>query len=333
MTQWWGRRSTGARIGTVLLVLLVGGNLVVSALGEALWRVPGGPRSSSLATGADGLRAFADLLRVDGRTVERRREAVRDDPAPPAGATLVLAEPDVVLSEDLDAAERFVTGGGRLLVIGAGGLPYVRRLVRSDIGWVDQDGGRWAAGSLRRTVRDGSGRVVALAEPSLLQNGRLAEGGNAALGLELVGASRLVVFGEHDRLAGGGVLPDRWVRALVAALVAVLVFLWSAGVRFGPPELPGRELPPPRRHFVDALAVSVERASAPAEVLRPLQRRARARLAHRLGLDAAASREQVEAAARRAGLDPDLDALFLPPESRADVVRLGRAAAHQEGTS
>ena len=333
MTRWWRSRPTGTRIALVIVALVVGANLLLGAVGEVLWRVPGGPRSSSVATGADGLRAFADLLRVDGRAVERRRDAVRDGERPPPGSTLVIAEPEVVLPEDLAAAAGFVDAGGRLLVIGKGALPYVRRLVDPGTGWVPTDGGRWAGPTLRPVVHDGSGRVAALADPSVLQNGGLTENGHAALGLDLVGPSRRVVFAEHDRLEAGSVFPAHWIRALVVAVAAVLLFLWSAGVRFGPPELPGRELPPPRRRFVDALAVSVDRAGSPATVLRPLQQRARGRLARRLGLDADAGREQLDAAARRAGIDvPDLDALFLPPVTRADVVRVGRAAAHQEGT-
>jgi hypothetical protein len=182
----------------------------------------------------------------------------------------------------------------------------------------------------------GEGRVVALADASPLHNRHLDEADDAALALGTAGEpGRRVVFEEavHGYGSGGAsVLPANWSRALLTATIAVLLLMWTAARRLGPPEQPDRELPPARRQYVDALAVSLSRTGEPAAALAHLQRRARSDLALRLGLAADAGRAEVLAAARRVGIpEHDVAALFDAPGGADEVIAVGRAAARQRG--
>jgi hypothetical protein len=178
----------------------------------------------------------------------------------------------------------------------------------------------------------GSGQVVALADASILHNRHLDDADNAALAVSLVGQGRAVVFDEasHGYGAGASGLPGRWVRFLIAATLAVLVWMWTEAKRLGPPEDVARPLPPARREYVDALAVSLSRTRDPL-ALTELQRSARRRLATRLGLPPDASRSETAAAAARAGITEHDVALLFEHLEHADVVELGRVAARYGG--
>jgi hypothetical protein len=47
---------------------------------------------------------------------------------------------------------------------------------------------------------------------------------------------------------------------LIGLLLTLLVAIWAAGRRFGPPEELDTPLPPPRIEYVDALAAALVRA-------------------------------------------------------------------------
>ena len=129
----------------------------------------------------------------------------------------------------------------------------------------------------------GRGRVVVLADASPLQNRLLATADNAGFGLAAAGDGRGVVFAEgahgYGKASGLGAVPGRWQAALVGLTLAALLGVVAAGRRLGPPEVAARPLPPARREYVDAVAVSLARTNQPAEALGPLQAAARARLA------------------------------------------------------
>jgi hypothetical protein len=182
----------------------------------------------------------------------------------------------------------------------------------------------------------GAGRVVAFADSSPLQNAYLGRDDDAAVLLGAVGpAPRPVVFDEHSHGYGGagGSIPAPWWRASWVALAAVVMLMWSVARRLGPAEEVARALPPPRREYVDALAVSLARSREPAVAMAGLQRRARARLSARLGLTEQAGRDELKAAAARAGLSlaDDIDVLFDAPGRDAEVLAIARVAARQEG--
>src|SRR6185295_14690682 len=65
--------SRGWKIGLGILAGLVAFDLALRALGNVTGGTPGGPRSSSYATGRSGLGAYAELLGKAGHPVSRSR--------------------------------------------------------------------------------------------------------------------------------------------------------------------------------------------------------------------------------------------------------------------
>jgi hypothetical protein len=278
--------------------LALGGGVVLLAVLfsvlDSLAPAPEGPRSSSYATAPDGLAGYASVLRRSGHPVRQVRTRIADR-APRAGETLFVLEPDVVEPEEARAIGAWVRSGGRLV---AGGLgewldsvlteppvweptaPGIRRALAPVPGvrGVDSlDGGGWqeVGAALPRlgspeapllvSVREGRGRVTALADVSPLQNRGLARADNAALGIELAGgAGRPVAFLEtvhgYGAARGFAGLPANVRWTLLGLGLTALVALWAVGRRFGPVEEPESEPAPPRVAYVEALAAALERA-------------------------------------------------------------------------
>jgi hypothetical protein len=359
------RLHPALRVVIVLVALVVIVNLALSLLDSSTRGADEtAPRSSSLSTGRTGLAAYAELLRRNDRATEALRDDLADASLDPR-STLVVLDPVDLDRDDERVIRRFLAGGGRLLAGGGrvtgllsallddpptwsavgisraeavSGAPEVEglRSVRSagDGSWSDAGGTTpvLAAGSgALATVADvGRGRVVALADASALQNRLLASADNAGFGLAAAGDERPVVFAErlhgYGRDTGLAAIPGRWQAALVGLALAALLGVVAAGRRLGPPEDADRALPPPRREYVDALAGSLARTRRPVAALAPLQAAARARLARRAGLEPTASEPELRAAASRFGWSPrDVDALFAPPRTDADVVAAGDA--------
>jgi hypothetical protein len=165
----------------------------------------------------------------------------------------------------------------------------------------------------------GSGRVVLIADPSILTNRYLAMSDNAAFGVEAAGsAGRRVQFAEaaHGYQAspasGLSAIPDRWQLALIVAALVALLWVWSRARRFGPPDDDDVILDPPRRLYVDAIGGALRRTHRPADALAPLQRHAQRMLDER----------------GPAGLAPDeVDAVQGSINDDESVLALGRAAA------
>lgn len=369
----WRSLSGATRAAVVALAAVVAANLFFSGLRQITGGDPGGPTSSSYATGDDGLAAYASLLRHHGHEVVRLREPVRETDELDARATLVVADPAEMGPSEADAVARFVRQGGRLVTAGPRAGPALRRLLGADLAWsargvqtagpaapvpevavidaVQADGrGSWrdTAAGLPVLADDGvvlalvaqvdRGRVVALADASVLQNARLDQADNAAFGLAAAGErSRPVWFAEETHgfgpSSGLPALPSRWKWALVLGAVAGLAWMWSKGRRFGPPDELERELSPPRRAYVEAVATSLSKVKRPNSVVAPLQEAARLRVARRVGLAPDASADELRAAAQRLGLpDDEIDALTRVPTGDDDVLAAGRALARLEGT-
>ena len=237
------------------------------------------------------------------------------DTAPANGVTLVVADPEDFAPEEAEAAERFVRAGGRLVTSGKPQPfgPLLERLDWSSRGvesatpvvpvaetagiskvaagrngsWNDVGG--WvpvlSSGSTIVVARGqlGDGVVIALADPAMLWNDRLADDDNAAfalasLGLGPSGTQTTVLFAEaaHGYGAGGGVgrAPSAWKWTALLVLVVTVSFLWSRAKRFGPPDLPERELAPARHQYAESLAVSLARAADRDAGTSPLRQRA-----------------------------------------------------------
>ena len=371
VAERWRQLRPGTRVAVVAAGAVLALNVGLAALEDVTGGAgPEGPESSSYATSPGGLAAFADLLRDHGHPVRRLRaglDAVELD----RGATLVVAGAADLRPAEVDAVARFVSGGGRLVVAGegppallqavAGGPEWSQAAVAparvlapvpevAGVSSVTAGGtGSWyeagAAlpvlggpdGTLATVSTSGRGRVVAVADPSVWHNRRLAQADNAAFGLAAVGGGgRPVDFAEahhgYGPVRGFAAVPWRWRWALAGVLGAVVVAMWSRGRRLGPPEDAERELPPPRRAFVDAVGATLVRTRRPAESLAPLQAAARRRLAARAGLAADASDDDLRAAAAGIGLTPaEVNALLRPVVDDDQAMTAGRALAAVEG--
>src|SRR5439155_27082798 len=115
-----------------------------------------------------------------------------------------------------------------------------------------------------------AGRVVALADPSPVQNGLLAADDDAALALGLAGGRGRAVLlaggpAGYGQAGGLAALPRRWRLALAGLGLAAAVWLLARSRRLGPPEDEARALPPPRWAYVEAVAATLARTRQPRE--------------------------------------------------------------------
>ncbi len=367
----WRALSPGARVTLATLAVVLAVNALMAGIDASLGGDARGPTSSSYATAPDGLAAYADLLEARGHPVGRIRTSLDRAPLDPA-TTVVVADAPQVSDEEATALGWFVDAGGRLLVTGEGAPEVLRRLPIGGLTWSRQrvdratpmapvpevegvvsvraeGSGSWQdpgatlpvlgaeSAVLTTLLSSGEGVVVALADTSPWQNRLLDEADNAAFALAAAGeAGRPVRFVEwhHGFGASEGLaaLPGRWRWALAGAALAALVWMWARGRRFGPPEEVERELSPPRRAYVDAVAASLARTRAPGEAIRPLQEAVRQRLARRAGITADADDEALRRAAKQLGVpEEDLAAVLTPARNDDDVMAVGRVLAWLEG--
>jgi hypothetical protein len=352
----------GWRVALVAAAVVVALN-AVAALADRLAPEPTGPPFSSYSTTPDGTAGLFELLEREGHRVERLRGELTGASLD-AGATVFVLGADRMTSEESGALRDFAERGGRLVAGGpephwlapvADGLPEwspggsetLRPLVPApevrELGRVRADGfGTWETGSAALPVlggetgpvllsqRLGRGGALLMADVSPVQNAALDEADNAALALGLAGESgRKVIFveGVHGfgESRGLAALPDDWKWMLAGLGLAGLMGVWAMGRRFGPPEDERRPLPPPRRAFVDAQALTLARTGRPQEAAEPVRRAARERIARRAALGPEAGEQQLRAAAEHLGLTPEETDAVLGPGG--DVVAAGRALA------
>lgn len=196
---------------------------------------------------------------------------------------------------------------------------------------------RALAGSPKRAlVADmtiGRGRAILLADPSPLQNRLLDNADNAVLGVNAAGPrGRPVVFAEsvhgYGEKTGFAAIPRSWKWALAGLAIAALVYMAARARRLGPPEEESRELPPPRREFVDAVAGGLERSGDPSAGAAPVRAAALERLTRRAALGDDPGEPALREAGRRFGLaDDELGAIVAPRGDEADAIAAGRALA------
>ena len=332
------------RVGLGLVAVIVAINLVLRVLGTLTGGTPGGPQSSSYATAPAGTAAYAELLGRAGHEIRQTRSLLRDAPPSP-GATVFLLDPPQVAPSDVDALAAFVRAGGRLVASGLspdelrklGTAAPLRvsgkRLTRAGGFAIRTDGRTWEAHGFLLVTRVGDGVVNLLPDASPLQNRLLGTADNAAFGLALAGPlARPVAFLEsyhgYGTSAGLSALPFAWKLLLGGLALAALVWLVARGRRFGPPEPEGRDLPPPRREYVDSLAAVLLRGNRRDDAVEPVRREARRAVLARAALPVGATDVVLEAAARRLGLpDDEATALIQPARTDADVLSIGRALA------
>ena len=185
-------------------------------------------------------------------------------------------------------------------------------------------------------VQAGTGRVVLLSDTSMLHNELLDSADNAAFGLDLAGqpGSR-VLFAEgvhgYGTTTGLAAIPLRWRIALLGLTIAALVWMVAAGRRVGAAEDVGRDVPPPRSIYVDALATTLARTKRPAQVIAQLRAEVRAELARRTGFDADATDEELKSAAAAVLSSDEIEGVFSEAGDDASVLATGRAVARLEG--
>jgi len=367
------------RAATRLAIVAGAGLLGLAALSSFLpggGGQGGGSPSSSYSYRADGAAAWAELLNRFGRPVTRLRGDLQAAALDPAATAVVLDAPDL-LDDEIEALDGFVRHGGRLVVGGAGAESVLDAVVdepplfagdgvrnASPVGLGEAPEvagvrtvragrlGSWAvpgglrpilAGDVARVIavagESGSGRVVALADPSPVQNRFLAAEDNAAFALGLVGdPGRRVLFAEgphgYGESEGLAALPRRWRLVLAGLGLAAAIWVYARSRRLGPPEDEARPLPPPRWAYVDAVAGTLARTKRPQEAAEPVRRRARELIAARAALSADAGPDDLYQAAVRLGLSPDEAAAALGapgPSEEVTVLAAGRALARLSG--
>jgi hypothetical protein len=365
--------TRGWKIGIGVGAGIVGLNLVLAVAGSLTGGSPGGPRSSSYATGGDGAAAYADLLAHEGHRVRRLRSTPSANRLDPAD-TVVVLDPGFVLEADREALATFVREGGRLVAGGPSAQGLVDAVVEGGPEWSPRElhGGRVAApvaevagvtkvdvgpggvwddggsalpayagtgGSLLAVARVGGGRAVLLANTTPLHNERIDAADNAQLGVGLAGGrERDVVFLEsyhgYGEESGLAAIPDDWLVLFGIAVVAIATLVLARGRRLGPAEPDARELAPPRQAYVEALGGVLARTGGREAAAERVRAEALRLLRARTGLPDDADASRIGAAAASLGFrDDEIAALLGPTKQSGDLLATGRALARLARTA
>lgn len=327
------RARVRALIGWALVaVLVIGGAFMMIrvAASAPTWRGALDPEG----VGDTGAMALAEILRDQGVEVEVHRSRAEARRAIDANTTLVMANPvtlsDEGVAELVAPAERvvFLSTGTHLLGLfdlGENGttgsepvsalcdLPEFAKVgtIRPDRAFVPADGVQGCFGDAEGAavlVSDDDGvRISAVEGARLFSNARLAENGNAALGLALLGQTDKVVwyvpsFEDTDYEGDapetlGSLTPDWLTPAIILLLITGLAAALWRGRRFGP--LVAETLPVMVRasetmHGRARLTAKAADSAHAAEAVRDGSRR---RIAQRLGLAANATPDEIADAA------------------------------------
>ena len=326
-------RRTKTILGWAVIVALV---LIAAFVAIRVSATPPGEHGALDPEGRDdtGALALAEILRDQGVEVDVRRSRVEARAAVDERTTLVMSNPytltDGALETLIEPADRVVflsTSTHLLNTLRIGeNAPGTRSAVDAacdvpefaDVGTIradrlfapagDVEGCFGDAESAAVLVDDRSGdRHVVLEGTRLFSNAYLAENGNAALALALLGQTERVVwyvpsFGDSDiegkSIDTLGSLTPVWVTPaiLLLLLAGVAAAIWR-GQRFGP--LVAETLPVTVRasETMHGRARLTARAADAAHAAEALRDGAQRRLARRLGLAAHAGADEVADAA------------------------------------
>lgn len=333
------RRNIEALIATVVAVAMVGW-----ALAEFGRQQTGtGPNGSGFVTDVNGTAALVELLDDLGHeTVLATAPLLALDDG---GTLFVLeAGDDEYLDDEIDEIERWVEAGGRLVVSGRPHPALTRSILPEDLrlgfrgtsptpvvspvrgidGDIETDGIRSVltdepfttlAGDPPVAVlfERGDGEIVYVADGSMFHNRRIEVNAPWVVSMTAEGPVRFDEL-RHGFAAAPAAenptsllasLPER-IRSTVLLLLPVLgVALVVYGRRFGPPEERERQLAPPRRDLVDAMAGLMTRMPEVADAAAPVLTRLRSAVASRSGLPPGSPDETLLFTAERIGVDPD----------------------------
>lgn len=120
-------------------------------------------------------------------------------------------------------------------------------------------------------------------------------------------------------------MPVQWRWALLGLVLAIVAYAWAKAPRRSAPAEDPPVLPRTRGEFIDALALSLERAGGSQTAVRILQDDLRTRLRHRLFLGGWITDQEIVAASTGLGLDPGTVASALRPIPAEDQALLERA--------
>lgn len=340
-----------ARIPLALVVLIFGaGALLLLGRGE---QTHGALEPGSYEPG--GAHALAELLQDQGVDVRPAHTMAEADDEVGEDATLLVTQPDLVPAKRLNAlTERaadvvMVTPGAPTL---HDSLPLVHPVAQNDEGTLSPEctvaaavaagdvtlGGIGYASPGARSCypgEDGGGTLLQLADAggtttllgssTPLTNAKLAEQGNAALGLHLLGAHPKLVWYlpsttdpglDDSRRSIFDLIPDGWYYGAAQAFIAVALFaLWRAR-RLGPVVAEPLPIVVRAAETAEGRARLYRRAKAAGHAGETLREAARARLRTTLGLprdaDPAALVNAVSARAGRPANDVGA-VLYGPP--------------------
>ncbi|MEU5264017.1 DUF4350 domain-containing protein [Amycolatopsis sp. NPDC021455] len=351
----------GARVPLALVAL-------VFAAGALLLLGRGDQTRGTLEPGSyepDGAHALWKLLRDQGVDVRTAHTMAEADDQIGEGATLLVTRPDLVPAKRLDALREraadvvLVTPGERTL---HDSLPLVRKAGQSDTavlspqctvaaavaaGTVTLGGAGYSAPGARSCYpgEDGGGTLLQLADaggtttllgsPAPLTNARLAEEGNAALSLRLLGAHPKLVWYlpsaddpglDDSRRSFFDLIPDGWYYGTAQAFIAVaLLALWRAR-RLGPVVTEPLPIVVRAAETAEGRARLYRRAKAAGHAGETLREAARTRLRTTLGLPRDADAQALVAAvsARTGRAANDVGAVLYGPPVPDDpaLVRL-----------
>jgi hypothetical protein len=309
----------GARVPLALVALIfAAGALLLLGRGE---QTHGALEPGSYEPG--GAHALAKLLQDHGVDVRTAHTMAEADDAIGEDATLLVTQPDLVPAKRLDALREraadvvFVTPGAPTL---RDSLPLVHPVGESEVetlnprctvaaaiaaGDVTLGGVGYASPGARSCYpgEDGGGTLLQLADaggtttllgsPAPLTNARLADEGNAALALHLLGAHPTLVWYlpsttdpalDDTRKSIFDLIPDGWYFGAAQAFIAVaLLALWRAR-RLGPVVTEPLPIVVRAAETAEGRARLYRRAKAAGHAGETLREAARTRLRTALGL-------------------------------------------------
>jgi hypothetical protein len=149
----------------------------------------------------------------------------------------------------------------------------------------------------------GHGAVTAIIDETLLDNASLARGDRARLAFALGAPRRAGGLVSFDETIHGYLTPEHWwsivprpfLYALVVAGFALLVALFGAAVRLGPPLLPKPRDDRSSADFIEALAALLERGGAFGTAMRDAADSTSHSIARSLGASSDASDQEIAA--------------------------------------
>jgi len=303
-----------ARADLILLAVALALLVAVSLLRAAAPRAhPSYP--STYDSGANGYAALYEFLQREGIDASRYELPVADLPA---RATLVVAgdyalDPSLLSTKQSSALDAWVKHGGTLIVLGSVfpaardvlGLPSTRTVASKNV-WTScgyrgprlRIGGEFATvlrvrcgtgkavllasggGTVAVAVKRGHGQIVDIVTPTVFDNLRLAERGNAAFAYDLFSAGAPPRFDErvHGYAAGKTfwqVLPWPVRAAVLIALAALLIAIVGANLQVTPPRQLQSDDERDSSAYIASLAGMLQRAGVARDVIARIAKAAR----------------------------------------------------------